>query len=335
MNTETNYLGLRLKNPIIASASPLSREIDHIRHMEDEGAAAVVLYSLFEEQIAAEEQGFDEFLSATEDLHAEASSYFPEMTSYNRGPEGYLDHIAAAKAAVDIPVIASLNGASAGGWVRYARLLEEAGADALELNIFFVPGDLNTDAAAVERIYAGIVREVRKTIQIPLAVKLAPFFSSMGNVARQMDAAGANGLVLFNRFYQPDFDLEALEVTPTLNLSTPEELRLRLHWTAVLHGRIKADIAITGGVHTGYDVIKSMMAGAKAACVASVLLRHGIGYISRILRDVTDWMEEREYDSIEEMQGSMNQRSVADPSAFVRANYMKVLQGYSLRPRTI
>ncbi len=335
MNTETSYLGLRLKNPLIASASPLSRELDHIRRMEDQGAASVVLYSLFEEQITAEEHDLDGLMRFAEGVTAEASSYFPEMASYNRGPEGYLEHIAAAKAAVSIPLIASLNGASEGGWVRYARLMEEAGADALELNIFLTPGDLNADAASVERTYIGIVREVRKTIRIPLAVKLAPFFSSMGNLARQMDASGANGLVLFNRFYQPDFDLEALEVTPTLNLSTPDELRLRLHWAAVLHGRIKADIAITGGVHTGYDVIKSMMAGAKAACVASALLRHGIGYLSRILADVNGWMEEREYDSIEEMQGSMNQRSVADPGAFVRANYMKVLQGYTLRPRTI
>lgn len=335
MNTETTYLGLRLKNPLVASASPLSRELDHIRHMEDEGAAAVVLYSLFEEQISAENESLDDFMSRTEEFNAEASSYFPDMHSYNRGPDGYLEHIAAAKEAVEIPVIASLNGISAGGWVRYARLMEEAGADALELNIFLVPTDLDSNAEAVERTYVEIVREVRKTIRIPLAVKLAPYFSSMGNMARRLDDAGADALVLFNRFYQPDFDLEALEVVPSLNLSTPEELRLRLHWTAVLHGRIRADIAVTGGVHTSYDVIKSMMAGAKAACMASVLLRHGIGYLPRILEGVTEWMTEREYSSIEEMQGSMNQRSVADPGAFVRANYMKVLQSYTLRPRTI
>ena len=335
MNTETTYLGLRLKNPLVASASPLSRELDHIRHMEDEGAAAVVLYSLFEEQINAESQSLDYFVSRTEGFNAEASSYFPEMLSYNGGPDGYLEHIRAAKAAVGIPVIASLNGVSAGGWVRYAKLMEEAGADALELNIFLVPTDLNSDGESVENTYVEIVREVRKTIRIPLAVKLAPYFSSMGNMARRLDDAGANALVLFNRFYQPDFDLEALEVVPSLNLSTPEELRLRLHWTALLHGRIKADIAVTGGVHTAYDVIKSMMAGAKVACMASVLLRHGIGYIPRVLQGVTEWMEEREYTSIEEMQGSMNQLSVADPGAFVRSNYMKVLQSYTLRPRII
>jgi dihydroorotate dehydrogenase (fumarate) len=335
MNTETTYLGLRLKNPLVASASPLSRDLDHIRHMEDEGAAAVVLYSLFEEQINAESQSFDYFLSRSEDSHSEASSYFPEMLSYNRGPEGYLEHIAAAKAAVGIPVIASLNGVSRGGWVRYAKLMEEAGADALELNIFLVPTDPNMDGEAVEDTYVDIVRDVRKSIRIPLAVKLAPYFSSMGNISRRLDDAGANALVLFNRFYQPDFDLEALEVVPSLNLSTPEELRLRLHWTALLYGRIKSDIAVTGGVHTAYDVLKSMMAGAKVACVASVLLRHGIGYIPRILQGITEWMTEREYSSIEEMQGSMSQRSVADPGAFVRANYMKVLQSYTLRPRII
>lgn len=335
MNTETTYLGLRLKNPLVASASPLSRDLDHIRHMEDEGAAAVVLYSLFEEQINAESQSFDYFLSRTEEFHSEASSYFPEMLSYNRGPEGYLEHISAAKAAVGIPVIASLNGISRGGWVRYAKLMEEAGADALELNIFLVPTDPNMSGEAVEETYIDIVREVRKSIRIPLAIKLGPYFSSMGNMARRLDDAGANALVLFNRFYQPDFDLEALEVVPSLNLSTPEELRLRLHWTALLYGRIKADIAVTGGVHTAYDVLKSMMAGAKVACVASVLLRHGIGYIPRILQGITEWMTEREYSSIEEMQGSMSQRSVADPGAFVRANYMKVLQSYTLRPRII
>jgi dihydroorotate dehydrogenase (fumarate) len=335
MNTETTYLGLRLKNPLVASASPLSRDLDHIRHMEDEGAAAVVLYSLFEEQINAESQSFDYFLSRTEEFHSEASSYFPEMLSYNRGPEGYLEHISAAKAAVGIPVIASLNGISRGGWVRYAKLMEEAGADALELNIFLVPTDPNMSGEAVEDTYIDIVREVRKSIRIPLAIKLGPYFSSMGNMARRLDDAGANALVLFNRFYQPDFDLEALEVVPSLNLSTPEELRLRLHWTALLYGRIKADIAVTGGVHTAYDVLKSMMAGAKVACVASVLLRHGIGYIPRILQGITEWMTEREYSSIEEMQGSMSQRSVADPGAFVRANYMKVLQSYTLRPRII
>ncbi|MDZ7638176.1 MAG: dihydroorotate dehydrogenase-like protein [Bryobacterales bacterium] len=240
MNTETTYMGLRLKNPLVASASPLSRELDHIRHMEDEGAAAVVLYSLFEEQINAESQSFDYFLSRTEEFNAEATSYFPEMLSYNRGPEGYLEHIAAAKAAVGIPVIASLNGISTGGWVRYAKLMEEAGADALELNVFLVPTDLNMDGEAVEDTYVEIVREVRKTIRIPLAVKLAPYFSSMGNLARRLDDAGANSLVLFNRFYQPDFDLEALEVVPSLNLSTPEELRLRLHWTALLTGASRA-----------------------------------------------------------------------------------------------
>ncbi len=333
MTTETTYMGLSLKNPLVASASPLSRELDHIRHMEDEGAAAVVLYSLFEEQINAESQSFDYFLSKTEDFHAEADSYFPEMIGYNRGPEGYLEHIAAAKAAVDIPVIASLNGVSPGGWARYARLMEEAGADALELNIFVIPTDLNLSSESVEDNYVEVVREVKRNLTIPLSVKLGPYFSSMGNMARRLDDAGADALVLFNRFYQPDFDLEALEVVPSLNLSSPEELRLRLHWTAILYGRIRSDIAITGGVHSGYDVLKSMMAGASVACVTSALLWHGIGQIQKILKEMTDWMVEREYESVKEMRGSMSQRSVPDPSAFVRANYMKVLQSYTLRSR--
>lgn len=335
MNIETTYMGLALKNPLVASASPLSREIDHIRHMEDEGAAAVVLYSLFEEQINAESQSFDYFLSRTEDVHAEAGSYFPEMVGYNRGPEGYLEHIAAAKTAVDIPVIASLNGISPGGWVRYARLMEEAGADALELNIFAIPTDLNQSADMVEANYVDIVRDVKQNLSIPLSVKLGPYFSSMGHMARRLDEAGADALVLFNRFYQPDFDLEALEVVPSLNLSTPEELRLRLHWAAILYGRIKSDIAITGGVHTGYDVLKSMMAGASVACVTSALLWHGIGHLKTVLAEMSEWMVEREYESVTEMRGSMSQQSVPDPGAFVRANYMKVLQSYTLRPRLV
>ncbi|MCU0229441.1 MAG: dihydroorotate dehydrogenase-like protein [Bryobacterales bacterium] len=335
MSTETSYMGLTLKNPVVASASPLSRELDHIRHMEDEGAAAVVLYSLFEEQINAESQSFDYFLSATEDFHAEAGSYFPEMIGYNRGPEGYLEHIAAAKAAVSIPVIASLNGVSTGGWVRYARLMEEAGADALELNIFLIPTDLNQSSQDVENTYVEIVREVKSNLRIPLAVKLGPYFSAMGHMARRLDEAGADALVLFNRFYQPDFDLEALEVVPSLNLSNPEELRLRLHWAAILYGRIRADLAITGGVHSGYDVLKSMMAGASVACVTSALLWRGINHIQQILKEMQDWMVEREYASVSEMRGSMSQRAVPDPGAFVRANYMKVLQSYTLRSRVM
>ncbi len=335
MSTETTYMGLTLKNPVVASASPLSRELDHIRHMEDEGAAAVVLYSLFEEQINAESQSFDYFLSQTEDFNAEAGSYFPEMVGYNRGPEGYLEHIAAAKAAVSIPVIASLNGVSTGGWVRYARLMEEAGADALELNIFLIPTDLNHSSESVENTYVDVVREVKRNLKIPLAVKLGPYFSAMGNMARRLDEAGADALVLFNRFYQPDFDLEALEVVPSLNLSNPEELRLRLHWAAILYGRIRSDIAITGGVHSGYDVLKSMMAGASVACITSALLWHGIGHIQKVLLEMQDWMTEREYQSVSEMRGSMSQRSVPDPSAFVRANYMKVLQSYTLRSRVV
>lgn len=335
MNTQTLYLDLHLKNPLIASASPLSRDIGNLRSMEDAGAAAIVLYSLFEEQITAESQSLDYFFAQTANLNPEAETYFPEMNGYNRGPEGYLEHIAAAKAAVSIPIIASLNGATPGGWVRYAQLMEQAGADALELNLFFVPTDLSVPAAAVEANYLEVIREVKKHLHIPLAVKVGPYFSALGHMAREMDLAGADALVFFNRFYQPDFDLDALEVVPSLNLSRSEELRLRLHWAAILFGQLEADIAVSGGVHTGQDVLKSMMAGANVACVTSALLQHGIGHLKTILDEMTQWMEEREYVSVNEMRGSMSQRSVPDPEAFVRANYMKVLQSYTLRPRTM
>jgi dihydroorotate dehydrogenase (fumarate) len=332
MNTETTYLGLHLRNPLVASASPLAREVDNLRRLEDAGIGAVVLHSLFEEQIEAEGQTFDDFLARTTDMHAEAGSYFPEMVGYNQGPEAYLEHIARAKAALEIPVVASLNGATPGGWVRYARLMEEAGADALELNLFIVPTDPAVSSAWVEASYIEILRSVRQCLGIPLAVKLGPYFSSMGHMARQLEEAGAEGLVLFNRFYQPDFDLDALEVAPSLHLSTSEELRLRLHWAAILYGHVSADLAITGGVHSGYDVLKSMMAGAKVACTTSALLRHGIGHVRTMLQEMCTWMEERDYESVEEMRGSMSRNAVPNPDTFLRANYMKVLQSYSLRP---
>jgi len=330
MDLSTTYLGLTLSNPLVASASPLSEEIGNLRRLEDAGAGAVVLHSLFEEQIAVESHELDRFLSSGAESFAESLSYFPDMTAYNLGPEGYLEHIAQAKAALQIPVIASLNGTSPGGWTRYAKKIEEAGADALELNIYTVSTDPAVDAAQIEQTYCDLVTQVVAGLKIPVAVKLAPYFTAMASLAQRLEAAGAAGLVLFNRFYQPDFDLEALEVVPSLHLSTPHELLTRLHWVAILYGRIKADMAITGGVHTAQDVLKAMMAGAKVAMMTSALLKRGIEYLAQVRAELAAWMEEHEYESIRQMQGSMSQRSVAEPNAFLRANYLKVLSSYAL-----
>lgn len=330
MDLSTSYLGLTLKNPLVASAGPLSQDVAKIRQMEDAGVAAVVLHSLFEEQINLESNELDRALSYAEERSAEAFSYFPDLGGIKLGPDEYLDHIRKVKQAVAVPVIASLNGVSSGGWVRYAKEMQEAGADALELNIYFVSSNPDLSGAQVEQQYCDLVKDVKSSVRIPVAVKLGPYFSSMANMAKRLDEAGANGLVLFNRFYQPDFDLEALEVVPTVHLSTPYELLLRLHWVAILYGRILADIAITGGVHGGQDVLKSMMAGARVAMMTSALLKHGTGYVSLIRDEVVQWMEQHEYESIRQMQGSMSQRSVAEPAAFLRANYMKVLSSYTV-----
>jgi len=327
----TTYLGLTLKNPLVVSPSPLSHELDAVKRMEDAGAAAVVLHSLFEEQIRIESNDLDNFLNRGTESFAESLSYFPDMGQYRIGPDAYLELIRKAKAAVRIPVIASLNGVSTGGWIRYAKKMEEAGADALELNVYYIATDFDTDSAAVDKMYMDLVRDVRASVKIPVAVKLGPYFSAMASMARKLDQAGANALVLFNRFYQPDFDLEKLEVTPNLNLSRSEELRLRLCWVAILYGRIKADMAVTGGVHTGEDVIKCMMAGARVAMMTSALLRNGIEHLKVVRDGVVRWMEEHEYVSIKQMQGSMSQKSVAQPAAFVRANYMHVLRSYAMR----
>ncbi|MGC9971150.1 MAG: dihydroorotate dehydrogenase-like protein [Bryobacteraceae bacterium] len=331
MNLSTKYLGLTLKNPLVVSASPLSEDIDNIRKMEEAGASAVVLHSLFEEQITVDSYELDRHLSGGAESFAESLSYFPDLTSYNMGPEGYLEQVSKAKAAVKIPIIASLNGVSSGGWIRYAKKMEEAGADALELNIYTIPTDLDTTSEQFEQAYAKLVGDVKASIAIPVAVKLGPFFSTLANLARRLEQAGASGLVLFNRFYQPDFDLEALEIVPSLKLSTQYELMLRLHWVAILWGRVKADLAITGGVHTAQDVLKAMMAGAQVVEIASALLQNGIGYLKTIESDLTAWMVEHEYESIRQMQGSMSQRSVADPNSFLRANYLKVLSSYALK----
>ena len=327
----TSYLGLSLKNPLVVSPSPLCEDLGAIRKMEDAGASAVVLHSLFEEQLTIDSQDLDRFLTSGTESFAEALSYFPDMGQFKLGPEAYLEHIQKAKKAVKIPIIGSLNGVSTGGWVSFAKKIEQAGADALELNVYYIATDPDMSGAQVEQMYADLVRDVRASLKIPIAVKLGPYFSSMASVARRLDQAGANGLVLFNRFYQPDFDLEKLEVIPNLNLSRSEELRLRLCWVAILSGRIKADMAITGGVHTAEDVIKSMMVGAKVAMMTSALLKNGIEHLKTVREGIAAWMEKHEYASIRQMQGSMSQKSVAEPAAFVRANYMKVLRSYALR----
>jgi dihydroorotate dehydrogenase (fumarate) len=286
------------------------------------------MHSLFEEQIALESEALDRSLS-TGDSYAESLSYFPDQESYRLGPEAYLENIAKAKAAVRIPVIASLNGVSAGNWIRYAKKMEQAGADAIELNIYSIPANPAVTSLEVEQGCTDLVRAVKGSVQIPVAVKLGPFFTAMANFAQKLDKAGADGLVLFNRFYQPDFDLEALEIVPSLQLSTSYELLLRLHWVAILYGKVRPDLAITGGVHTSYDVLKAMMAGAQVSMMTSALLKRGIEYISTVLAEVKTWMEEHEYESIKQMQGSMSQKSVADPKSFLRGNYVKVLSSYS------
>jgi dihydroorotate dehydrogenase (fumarate) len=328
VDLSTTYMGLRLKNPIVPSSSPLSHTVEGIRRLEDAGAAAVVMYSLFEEQITLDSLLITHQLDRTTHHTAEALSYFPELACYNVGPERYLNLVAAAKRATGIPIIGSLNAFSPGGWTHYARLIEEAGADALELNVYYIPADPLLSGAEVERVYVDILREVRQSVSIPVAMKLSPHFSSPGHVASRLVDEGADALVLFNRFYQPDFDLENLEVAPRLVLSGSHEIRLPLAWVAILYGQLLTDFAITTGVHTHEDVLKGLMAGAKVTMMASELLRRGVGRITEILSALEAWMEEREYESVTQMIGSMSQTNVANPSAFTRANYMKLLAAY-------
>jgi dihydroorotate dehydrogenase (fumarate) len=331
----TSYLGLSLKHPIVASASPLTATVDGICRLAEAGAAAVVLPSLFEEQIDADAHDLDHYLGYAADSFAEALSYFPESARYRVGPEEYLERIASARTLTDIPIIGSLNGVSPGGWIDYARLIEQAGAHALELNVYYVPTNLRMRGSAVEELYLDVLREVKQTVSIPVAMKLSPYFSATANMADLLVDAGADGLVLFNRFYQPDFDLESLTVVPHLVLSTDWELRLPLRWVAILYGRVPADLAITSGVHSYEDVLKSVMAGASAVMLASELLQHGIGRIAEIVHGLTVWMTEHEYESIAQMRGSMSQSCVAEPAAFERANYMKVLQSWRPDPSGI
>jgi dihydroorotate dehydrogenase (fumarate) len=328
MTLTTNYLGLFLKNPIVASSSPLSHNVDSIRRLEDAGAAAVVMYSLFEEQITFDSFYVDYYLTSGTNSYAESLSYFPEMESYNVWPDEYMNLIRRAKEAVDIPLIGSLNGVSAGGWTDYAALIEEAGADAIELNVYYIPTNENLKGTEIENIYFEILRDVKSSVSIPIAIKLSPFFSATANMAKRLVEEGANGLVLFNRFYQPDIDLETLEVVPRLVLSNSAELRLPLRWVAILYGHLMADLAITTGIHTSQDVLKALMAGAKVTMMASELLQNGIRRISVILDEIRSWMNTHEYESVGQMIGSMSQQHCAEPAAFERANYMKMLASY-------
>lgn len=323
----TAYLGLSLRSPLVVSASPLSREVDGIRRLEDAGAAAVVLYSLFEEQLHQEEADLEYHLSAGTESFAESLSYFPQPSEFQTGPEGYLNHIRKAKSGTSIPIIASLNGSTLGGWTRFAGEIERAGADAIECNIYYIPTDPKLSAADIEKTYIDILRAVKSAVNIPVAVKLSPFFSNLSNMAQRLDSAGADALVLFNRFYQPDIDLEELELRPNVLLSTPQALRLPLTWIGILYGRIKAGLAATGGVHGAEDVIKLLMVGANVTMLCSSLMRHGVNHLRHVERELREWMEEHEYESVSQMQGSMSQLRCPDPGAFERAQYMRAVKG--------
>jgi dihydroorotate dehydrogenase (fumarate) len=328
VDLSTTYMGMTLKNPVVPSASPLSASLDSIKRMEDAGAGAVTLHSLFEEQIEFEAEALGHFLEYGTDSFAEALSYFPAVHDYRREPEDYVEHIRQAKEAVDIPIIASLNGISPGGWTGYAKRFEEAGADGVELNVYFIPTSFHLMSYDVEDLYVKLLKEVKKKVDIPVAMKLSPFFSAMPHVASMLDAEGADALVLFNRFYQPDIDIEELEVTPNLQLSTPAEMRLPMRWIAILYEHVDCSMAFTTGIHSAEDVIKAVMVGADVANVCSVLLKEGVGKVSELVEGVSAWMEEHEYESVAQMKGSMSHRSVPEPAAFERANYQKVLNSY-------
>jgi dihydroorotate dehydrogenase (fumarate) len=325
MDLSTTYLGLKLRTPLVPSASPLSEEIDSIKLMEDCGASAVVLYSLFEEQLRQDRAELHHHLENGTFSFAEALTYFPEPEQFHLGPDGYLKHIAKAKQAVRIPIIASLNGSSTGGWTAYARAIEQAGADALELNIYNIPTDLDLTAEQVEQSYLDILAAVKAQLTIPVAVKLSPFFTNFANMAKRLDEAGANGLVLFNRFYQPDIDLESLEVKPNILLSTPMAMRVPLRWIALLYGRLQANLAATSGIHRASDVLKMLMAGADVTMLCSALIRHGIRQIGVVERDLVAWMEEHEYESVAQLKGSLSQKNCPDPGTFERAQYMRAI----------
>jgi dihydroorotate dehydrogenase (fumarate) len=327
IDLSTQYLGLNLRTPLVPSASPLSQEVSSLRRLEDAGASAVVLYSLFEEQLRQESLELDHHLNEGTNSFAESLTFFPQPSEFRMGPDGYLDLIRKAKEAVKIPIIASLNGTTVGGWTQYAHQIQQAGADALECNIYYIPTDPHLSSAQVEQTYIEIVNSVKSAVTIPVAVKLSPFFSNMANMAARLDAAGANGLVLFNRFYQPDIDLDELEIKPNVLLSGPQALRLPLTWIGILYGRVKASLAATSGIHESQDVIKLLMVGASVTMLCSSLLRNGINHIRTLEQGLKDWMEKHEYESVKQMQGSMSQLRCPDPGAFERAQYMRAVKG--------
>jgi dihydroorotate dehydrogenase (fumarate) len=328
MDLTSNYMGLKLKNPLVPSASPLSKNLDGIKKLEDAGASAIVLYSLFEEQLNFEQEELSYFLDRGTDSFAEALNFFPEQDDYNLGPDEYLEHIRTAKAATNIPIIASLNGVSTGGWIDFSKKIEEAGADALELNVYFMATDPEQDSRIIENQYRMILSAVKSNIDIPVAVKLSPYFSSIARMTKELDEAGADALVLFNRFYQPDLDLENLEVVPGVVLSSSDDLRLPLRWTAILHSKVKASLAGTTGVHTAMDALKLIAAGADVAQMCAALLKNGPDYLGTVLRGMEVWLEEKEYASLDILRGSMSQKSVSEPAVFERANYMKALNDF-------
>ncbi len=328
MNLTTTYLGLELPHPFIAGASPMTEDLDKVKQLADAGAAAVVMHSLFEEQIIAEQRATHEALETPAESSAEALSYFPKPEQFKLGPDEYLEQIRKIKKAVDVPVIASLNGSTMGGWLDYAKMMEQAGADAIELNVYYLATDPATTGQDIEKRSIEMIGAVNTSVRIPIAVKLSPFFSSLPHFARQLDGLGVDGLVLFNRFYQPDINVDELEVVRSLELSNSQELLLRLRWLAILSGRIRASLAVTGGVHTAVDATKAVMAGAHAVQMVSALLKNGPTYLGKVRDQMAEWMEQHEYDSLKQMQGSMNLSRSPDPSAYERANYMHILKSW-------
>lgn len=330
MDLTTKYMGMTLKSPLVVSASPLSKNLDGIKKIEDSGAAAFVMYSVFEEQIEHEQKELNFLTSVGTDSFAESLSYFPQIDEFNLGPDQYLELIRSAKESVEIPVIASLNGKTTGGWTEYAKQMQQAGADGIELNIYNIPTDMELSSQALENQYIEILKAVKSSVSIPVALKVSPFFTNFAYMAKKFDEAGADALVLFNRFYQPDINLEELEVEPHIILSNPTDLRLPMRWIAILRGRIFSDLAATSGIHYGEDVIKMLLVGANVTMLCSTLLRYGVDYVKDIQDEVVEWMTNHEYESVMQLQGSMSQMNVADPSSFERAQYMKALNNYVL-----
>lgn len=330
MDLSTTYLGLKLKNPVVASASPLSRSIDSMRRLEDAGVSAIVMYSIFEEQITHEAEALEHYKAYGTESFAEALKYFPDTGDYNLGPEEYLELLAKTANKLDVPIIASLNGITPGGWTEYAKKMEDAGADALELNVYYLPTDGAMSGQEVENRYLDVLKQVRAAVKIPVSVKLSPFFSSIPYMAQRLVREGADGLVLFNRFYQPDIDLDELDIKPDVRLSDSYANRLPMRWIGVLYGKVKTSLAATSGIHTAEDVLKLTMVGADVSMMCSALLMYGPAHVSKVLKDLEQWMEEHEYVSIEQMKGSLSHKAIADPSAYERANYMKALNRYKL-----